>query len=315
MLAGHAGHRRAAAAGRTASRAAGAPRGRAAPARPAAPPRRRRGGRACSPATGPASAAAARRWAAGACGAAAAAAAGARRCAGTGRRRSASRRRPGRRSRRPTARPAPAACRRSRSDASARPCTSCSSWTANSTSRRPPRPSLSSRSACGRRDVRLDPAAHRLHLGDEAGPVAGLPDQRPERVDVGAAQGGVAGDRAHLQQRLELPGARPLLVVGARGRPRVRTSAPALPSGRSAASTSQAASRQIRIRAAATRVGGGQGRRLGVARVDRLGHEDDVDVADVVQLPAAALAQRRSRPAGRRRRRRAARRRRRPARR
>ena len=143
-----------------------------------------------------------------------------------------------------------------------------------------------------RRDVLLDPAAHRLHLADEARPVAGLPHQRPERVDVGAAEVGVAGDRAHLQQRLELPGAGPLLVVGRRARRAVRTSAPALPSGRSAASTSQAASRQIRISAAATRVALAERGALGVARVDRLGHEDDVDVADVVELPAAALAQR-----------------------
>ena len=45
-----------------------------------------------------------------------------------------------------------------------------------------------------RRDVRLDPAAHRLHLGDEAGAVAGLPHQRPERLDVVAAEVGVPGD-------------------------------------------------------------------------------------------------------------------------
>ena len=71
-----------------------------------------RGRRACSPASGPASAAAGRRWAAGGCGAAGAAAAGARRCAGSGRRRSGWRRPRGRRSRRPTAPSARAACRR-----------------------------------------------------------------------------------------------------------------------------------------------------------------------------------------------------------
>ena len=71
-----------------------------------------RGRRACSPGTAPATAAAGRRWAAGGCAAAGAAAAGARRCAGTGRRRSAWRRPRGRRTRRPTAPAARAACRR-----------------------------------------------------------------------------------------------------------------------------------------------------------------------------------------------------------
>ena len=102
------------------------------------------------------------------------------------------------------------------------------------------------------RDVLLDPAAHRLHVGDEAGPVAGLPHQRPQRVDVGPAEVGVAGDRAHLEQRLELPGAGPLLVVGAVAGERAHQRRRSLPSGRSAASTCQAASAQIRMRAAAT---------------------------------------------------------------
>ena len=148
VLAGHAGHRRQQ---RPVEELLVQPAhlaGVQARARPAARRRPRRGGRACSPATGPASAAAARRWAAGGCAAAAAAAAGARRCAGTGRRRSASRRRPGRRTRRPTAPCSAGSVPPTRSDASARPCTICSSWTANSTSRSPPRPSLSSRSAC-----------------------------------------------------------------------------------------------------------------------------------------------------------------------
>ena len=63
-------------------------------------------------------------------------------CAGTGRRGRARRRRRGRRSRRRQRlerRQRVAGCA---ATSSVRPCTSCSSWTANSTSRRPPRPEL-----------------------------------------------------------------------------------------------------------------------------------------------------------------------------
>ena len=74
----------------------------------------------------------------------------------------------------------------------------------------------------------------------------------------------------------------------------MRTSGPSLPSGRSAASTGHSAGspdgvEHTRARPAASRDAGGQ--RLGlVDPVDRLGHVDDVDVAHVVELAAAALA-------------------------
>ena len=54
-----------------------------------------------------------------------------------------------------------------RSDSSARPCTSWSSCTENSTSRNPPGAELELAVGLGRGDVLLDPAAHRLHVVDE----------------------------------------------------------------------------------------------------------------------------------------------------
>ncbi|GAA4958344.1 hypothetical protein GCM10023238_26400 [Streptomyces heliomycini] len=58
------------------------------------------------------------------------------------------------------------------------------------------------------------PAAHLLHVGDEVLPLGGLPHQRLEGGDVLLAERPVAGDRAGLEQRLELPGLGPALVVG-----------------------------------------------------------------------------------------------------
>ena len=135
--------RRRAAGGRRASRAAGAPRGggSATACRAGRPARRR------ARASGPAGAATRRRRAARAYAAAGAAGSGARACGGRRRPRGASRRPRGRRSRRRSARASALSVAPSRSDGSARPCTSWSSWTANSTSRSPPDPSLSWRSA------------------------------------------------------------------------------------------------------------------------------------------------------------------------
>ena len=76
-----------------------------------------------------------------------AAGSGARGCAGTRRPRAAPRRPRGRRSRPRSGRASALSVAPARSDVSARPCTSCRSCTANSTSRSPPEPSLSCRSA------------------------------------------------------------------------------------------------------------------------------------------------------------------------
>jgi len=148
-----------------------------------------------------------------------------------------------------------------------------------------------------RGDGLLDAPPHRLDVVDEPGARAGRPDQRCDQVDEGLAQRGVARYRACLEQRLELPAAGPPPVValvageGAHQRP-----GPALGAQRGV-------DREHR----------GLGARLGAASHHRLGQpgrrahrrgfvsgsvglglgagdEDDVDVADVVQLLAAALA-------------------------
>ena len=58
------------------------------------------------------------------------------------------------------------------------------------------------------------PAAHRLHVLDEVLPRGRLPDQRRDRVRVARAERQVAGRGPGLEQRLELPGLRPPVVVG-----------------------------------------------------------------------------------------------------
>ncbi len=177
---------------------------------------RRRARPAGSPCAGPASCSSPRVVGhAGGCGAAGAAAAGARPRAGTCRRRAGSPRRRGRRSRRRAARPARPACPATRSASSPRPWTSCSSCTANSTSRRPPRPELDlavgdRRLACARPPAGAWPARRRRS-----------PAARPRSTPAARSRRGtrapsveVAGDRPGLEQRLELPGAGPAPVVG-----------------------------------------------------------------------------------------------------
>ncbi len=68
-------------------------------------------------------------------------------------------------------------------------------------------------------DVRDHPAAHRLHVGDEAVALRGRPHHRRDAGAELLAQGEVAGDRTGLEQRLELPGLRPLLRSSPRGWP------------------------------------------------------------------------------------------------
>ena len=119
-------------------------------------------------------------------------------------------------------------------------------------------------------------------------------DQRADGRDVRLPELAVTGHRAGLEQRLELPGLGPPLVVGAMAL-RVRTSGPSLPSGRSAASTghsvpSPGARRSRRASGAvASRVPVASAAVL-VDALARLDDEDHVDVADVVELASAALA-------------------------
>ena len=144
------------------------------------------------------------------------AAGGARRCAGTGTRRRAARRR--RASTYPPAdelRERVERRRATRTDGSWRPCTSWSSCTANSMSRMPPRPALQlavGEALAARASPRCAPSS--------PGSRAPRPGRAP-RATRTAARGsmnaspsvGVAGDRARLEQRLELPRLRPPLPV------------------------------------------------------------------------------------------------------
>ena len=171
------------------------------------------------------------------------------------------------------------------------PWTSCSSCTENSTSRSPPAPSLSWRSAsragmCPRPGGAWPARPRRSADGwPPATPSAPGPRRSAPEVEV-------ARDRAGLEQGLELPGLGPALVV-ADVAASVRTSAPDLPSGRSPASTSQIDPSAVCAEQAASPAGqpgrGGQRRGL-VDALRRRRDEHHVHVGDVVQLAAAALA-------------------------
>ncbi|SHV43374.1 Uncharacterised protein [Mycobacteroides abscessus subsp. abscessus] len=134
----------------------------------------------------------------------------------------------------------------------------------------------------------LDAAAHGLHVGHEILTVTSGPDHRHQRVDVLFAQFGIADGRAGLQKCLEFPGFGPALVV-----------------------------RDMRLQGADQLTGLALGPQRGVDleeglagephhlagdagrhRVRRLGHEDDVDVADVIQFARTAFAHRDDREPG-----------------
>ena len=139
----------------------------------------------------------------------------------------------------------------------------------------------------------LHPAPHGLHVLDEMLAAGRLPDQRAEGIRVRLAERHVAGHRPGLEQRLELPGLGPALVVGqVAGQRADQRAGPAFRA-------------QVRVdredaafrggpRAHADQPGrqaaGGAQRGGLVLVLDRFGHEDHVDVAGVVQLAAAALA-------------------------
>ena len=145
----------------------------------------------------------------------------------------------------------------------------------------------------------LHPAAHGLGVLDEVLAARRLPDQRGERVRIGLAEGHVAGHRPGLEQRLELPGLGPALVVGpvagqgtheralAAFGPQVRVD------GEDAALGGGPGADPDQARGQAA--GGGQRRGLVPGArprsgPGRLGDEDHVDVAGVVQLARAAFA-------------------------
>ena len=150
------------------------------------------------------------------------------------------------------------------------------------------------------RDVRDDPLAHRLRVGDEVLPIGGAPHHRSHHVDEVPAQLEVAGARPGLEHRLELPGLGPPLVVGPMAGQRPDQLTRLALGAQRGVDLPDGAGRGVR-RADPGQLGGepgGHGDRLlvadhGLAVVvqHRLGDEEHVDIADVVQLLGAALAQ------------------------
>ena len=126
----------------------------------------------------------------------------------------------------------------------------------------------------------LDAAAHGLDVGDEVGAARGGPHHGRDGLGVGLAQLRVARHRPGLEQGLELPRLGPPLVVG--DVPVEGAHQRALP----------ALGPQVRVdlEARLARDPHHPARQPGGGRVGGFGDEDHVDVADVVQLRAAALA-------------------------
>ena len=195
----------------------------------------------------------------------------------------------------------------SRRSGSVRPCTSCRSCTANSTSRSPPAPSFSSRSRWLSGMFR----STRRRIACTSSTKESRPDGAPHAgrgdLDELPADLGVARRRAGLEQRLELPGLRPPLVVGgvAGRRPHQRAGLALgaqrrvdLPGG--AVADPHHPGGQLRRRGEHPRLVGLSGARA-VLRRRVVGGEDDVDVGDVVELLGAALAHGDHRQPGRRR--------------
>src|SRR5665647_1611900 len=147
----------------------------------------------------------------------------------------------------------------------------------------------------GRWDVLFDPSAHRLDVLDEVLTTCRLPDERADGVQVFPAEPGIAGDGSGLEQSLELQRLGPPLVVGEVAgdgsdqravlalRPQRRVDGPERAFGR----VRRTGPHQCRRKLGADDEGG---RLIGNVTASRFGHEDDVDVRDVVELASPALA-------------------------
>ena len=236
------------------------------------------------------------RRAAGGCAAAAAAAAGARPGAGTCRRRPSRRRRRGRRSRRRIRAPQRHQGGRESAGLVGPAVHQLQQLHRELDVAQAAGAELELAVAIGLRDVVLDPAAHRLHVVDERLALRRRPHSGPGDVHELGSDVEVAGGGPGLEQRLELPGVGPLLVVGpvpGRGpdqRPglAVRSQRGVDLPGRLAADPHQPGRQGG---------GGGEHRGLGsspsgasVGTSGVVGDEDHVDVGEVVQFHGAALA-------------------------
>ncbi|PPH05119.1 hypothetical protein C5C33_12520 [Rathayibacter sp. AY1H3] len=144
------------------------------------------------------------------------------------------------------------------------------------------------------RDVLGDPLPHTLHRLDEVLAGGARPDLGRDRVDVRPPQLLVAGERARLEQRLELPALRPPVVVGdvrlegaherglLAGRAQVRVDLPEFRLHRQRRGPAHEEHGEP----------GGDVDRTGVRQLllrVALGDEDHVDVAEVVELGRSRL--------------------------
>ncbi len=158
-----------------------------------------------------------------------------------------------------------------------------------------PRAELELPLGLGDGDVLHDPAAHRLDLGDEPLALGRRPHRGRDALDVLPADLGVPRDRTSLEQRLELPGVGPAFVVAlVAGQRADQRAGLALRAQRRVHRPDRALPRVVG--ADPDQVGGELGAdphcRLLIVAVGRLDDEDDVDVADVVELVTPALAHR-----------------------
>ncbi len=129
-------------------------------------------------------------------------------------------------------------------------------------------------------DVLLDAPPHGLHVADEVRPARGAPHHRRDGLGVRLAQLRVARDGPGLEQRLELPGLGPPLVVGD----------VAVEGAHERALTALGAQVGVHLEAGLAQDPHHPACEPGGGGVGGLRDEHDVDVADVVQLVAAALA-------------------------
>src|SRR5438874_1191128 len=129
------------------------------------------------------------------------------------------------------------------------------------------------------RHVPLDAAPHLLNLGDEVLPVGRRPDKWRDYFRVLPAEFGIASNRPRLQQRLELPGLGPFLVVP------LMTFEGANQRAGLALRAKCGIDLETCFSSDSHHCAGQPCRRGEITSTD----EDDVDVADIVEFPATAF--------------------------
>jgi hypothetical protein len=149
-----------------------------------------------------------------------------------------------------------------------------------------------------RRDVLDDPATHGAYVRHEVLAGAGHPDHRREGVEIALRELLVARGVPGLEQCLELPGRGPSFVVREVTRQRAdeRTGAAfGAEVGVDLPDRALAGVLPAELHDGRGESGRGTDRCAVVSALDRLVDEDDVDVAEVVELAPAGLAHRHDR--------------------